>query len=334
VAAIIAVLAGLLLAGIQKVREASARTQCQNNLKQIALACHAYHDVNEAFPRYAHPQASGNPAASGYVSYMIAILPYVEQSALYNAFYSYARANNNLNLGNVRDSLNSSNGGAGTLDAAVVPIYHCPSDPLPVVQAFSLSLENVSYNVAITSYRPNMGTSPIGDDGVICRQTVRISDITDGASNTILAGDYFGAQQNGFNAFEKSEFTLLTGSPSAWSTLSGVLPPYPVYFGGGWSTYGSESILCQGRYPINTRIPESTPGGDTTLTLLANDATYLDQVFAGMYGWGSAHAGGVNLVFADGSVHFVSNSVNSNNATAISYLSTRAGGETVTSDAY
>jgi prepilin-type processing-associated H-X9-DG protein len=82
---------------------------------------------------------------------------------------------------------------------------------------------------------------------------------------------------------------------------------------------------CLGIYPINTRIPDSAPAAPFT------DVAYVNKVEAGIFGWSSGHPGGVNLAFADGSVHFVSNSVN---ATVIRDLSTRAGGETVSSDAY
>ena len=79
VIAIIAILIGLLLPAVQKVREAAARTKCMNNLKQFGLAMHAYHDANDAFPR-------GNTGSWGndHGSWMFVSLPYMEQSALYN----------------------------------------------------------------------------------------------------------------------------------------------------------------------------------------------------------------------------------------------------------
>jgi prepilin-type processing-associated H-X9-DG protein len=104
--------------------------------------------------------------------------------------------------------------------------------------------------------------------------------------------------------------------------------PFAVLSGGAWSTMPSDLGPCLGSFPINTRIPDSAPASVLT------DVAYLRQVDAGMFGWSSGHRGGVNLAFADGSVHFVSNSVNSDHATVIRYLSTRAGGETVSSDAY
>src|SRR5688572_7859792 len=80
VIAIIAILIGLLLPAVQKVREAAARMSCTNNLKQLALACHNYHDVHERFPGYAGGTGTGNTAL-----WLPQILPYVEQSAVAQA---------------------------------------------------------------------------------------------------------------------------------------------------------------------------------------------------------------------------------------------------------
>src|ERR1700759_2936984 len=73
VIAIIAVLIGLLLPAVQKVREAAQRTQCQNNLKQLGLAAHNYHDINQAFPA---AQGSQSPS---YINQLLPLLPYLEQ---------------------------------------------------------------------------------------------------------------------------------------------------------------------------------------------------------------------------------------------------------------
>src|SRR5712692_3482021 len=89
VIAIIAVLIGLLLPAVQKVREAANRLKCQNNLKQLALACHAYHDVNQAFPR-GDTGGWGNDKGS----WIFYTLPYIEQGSLYTAVQSLPGYNN------------------------------------------------------------------------------------------------------------------------------------------------------------------------------------------------------------------------------------------------
>src|SRR5438874_13024379 len=89
VIAIIAVLIGLLLPAVQKVREAAQRTQCQNNLKQIGLGLHNYHDANSKFPaawKYVPPPASGNGPFAVIHAWGVYVLPFVEQAALYQRY--------------------------------------------------------------------------------------------------------------------------------------------------------------------------------------------------------------------------------------------------------
>src|ERR1700747_1717523 len=87
VIAIIAILIGLLLPAVQKVREAANRAKCENNLKQLGLACQTYHDANQAFPM------GSNTNPGGYVSQIIPLLPFLEQGNLYQQLYNLA-ANN------------------------------------------------------------------------------------------------------------------------------------------------------------------------------------------------------------------------------------------------
>src|SRR5215468_400481 len=108
VIAIIATLIGLLLPAVQKVREAAARTKCQNNLKQIGIALHSYHSANESLP----PPSTTTPSVA---SLHVLLLPYVEQQAAYQSF--------NLTKSVVTDPTSY----AGRI--VQVPIYLCPSDP-------------------------------------------------------------------------------------------------------------------------------------------------------------------------------------------------------------
>jgi prepilin-type N-terminal cleavage/methylation domain-containing protein len=139
VIAIIAVLIGLLLPAIQKVRESAARTQCENNLKQIGLACQNYHDNNTTYPSSPVALKLGNGLSKG-VSSLLVLLPYLEQQALYQALYQQ------LTLGIQTGSAPSSP------FATPVSTFVCPSDvgiPSPAVVK-----ESGSY-YTLTSYRPN-----------------------------------------------------------------------------------------------------------------------------------------------------------------------------------
>src|SRR5262249_39581757 len=122
VIAILAILIGLLLPAVQKVREAANRLACQNNLKQIGLALHNHHDANNCFPVGA--QNSGLPWGGPRLTYFPYLLPYLEQDNLYNRF-QFAPAWNPWNIP-WADTVNSI--GPDSLTARVMKIFVCPSD--------------------------------------------------------------------------------------------------------------------------------------------------------------------------------------------------------------
>src|SRR5262249_33784585 len=120
VIAIIAVLIGLLLPAVQKVREAAQRAQCQNNLKQLALASLNYHDSNMVFPT-GHPALGGSRS----INQFILLLPYLEQQALYQQYYNYAASQHINALG---FGIDPAKNGSLSLLSASVPTLTCPSD--------------------------------------------------------------------------------------------------------------------------------------------------------------------------------------------------------------
>lgn len=150
VIAIIAVLIGLLLPAVQKVRAAAARTTCANNLHQLGLAMHMYHDANHAFP-----PAFAKPSEYGW---SVWLLPYVEQTNVFNLLNPYA-----TNL-----SLNA----ATTLK---LPIFVCPSDPGGAISSYFGGYAKSNYVVS----------EQVSDGG----SAIPMSTITDGLSNTIMIGE-------------------------------------------------------------------------------------------------------------------------------------------------
>jgi len=168
VIAIIAILIALLVPAVQKVRESAARTQCQNNLKQIGLAFHAYHDTQKKLPRGGDngPDTvayccSAAPGTLDYYNWTYHILPFVEQNPLY--------------------VLGKSAGNIATLRKSPVPVYYCPSRRS--VQLYR--------NAAKCDYAANAGTN--NTNGIAMRPsanvTINLLGISDGSSNTVLAAE-------------------------------------------------------------------------------------------------------------------------------------------------
>jgi prepilin-type processing-associated H-X9-DG protein/prepilin-type N-terminal cleavage/methylation domain-containing protein len=185
VIAIIATLLGLLLPAVQKVRAAATRMSCQNNLKQVGLALHNYHDVSQAFPPgYSATAASpGTRPGWGWAAFL---LPYIEQGPLYRQ----------INFAQPVE-------GSPATQAVIKP-YLCPADlappaAFPVPDVFGKAVAPA----AACSYAACIGgdESGVEDDtglGVFYRNSrTRIADITDGTSGTILIGERAWANANG-----------------------------------------------------------------------------------------------------------------------------------------
>ena len=169
---IIGVLVGLLLPAIQAAREAARRMQCTNNLKQIGVALHNYHDVNQSLP----------PAYffDNFFGWSARILPFVEQSALYDSLDFDVR---------LRDGANAN------YITTIIDSYRCPSDPGSEVQEISLPYwpSCAPLSVARSSYGASAGVGRPGvqaDRGVFYKNSqTRFADIQDGLSNTLAVGE-------------------------------------------------------------------------------------------------------------------------------------------------
>ncbi|MEO2088157.1 MAG: DUF1559 domain-containing protein, partial [Gemmataceae bacterium] len=198
VIAIIAILIGLLLPAVQKVRAAAARMKCQNNLKQIGLALHNYEGANGRYPvgylstpnvGFRDPQTGD--CGPGW-SWLVYLLPYVEQDNLYRALKLDLPCWHPDNAATVK---------------TVVPIFLCPSatNPGPTVGITDINM-NVWQNAvfARSNYVHNVGWNDVwsapatvnyddpvtGCNGVMYRNSrVRVADVTDGLSNTVFAGE-------------------------------------------------------------------------------------------------------------------------------------------------
>jgi len=277
VIAIIAILIGLLLPAVQKVRAAAARAQCANNLKQLGLAMHNYEGIKNRLPpgmnipissasgavfpsnsQYTSGQIGMPPEGNIYASWMMLLLPNMEQDGLYSQ----------LDM-KVRDA------GAASATAPAATVLNtllCPSDWLP-----QRTYEYQGKFFAVNSYFANAGVRSwfVGNatfDGVFqinSRRTMNFISANDGTSNTFMIGERFSKDDKWPEVTERR--------------------------GWAWASYNAvQDNMCGTVVPINYTIPKNapTPPGHTFQD---------DRLTA----FGSGHTLGANFVFCDGSVRFV-----------------------------
>ncbi len=191
VIAIIAVLIALLLPAVQQAREAARRAQCKNNLKQVGLALHNYHEIANGFPAgWIGVNATGQPFVDGGNGWGWAarILPQIDQGPLYNKL--------NFSLP-VTDASNA------TIRTTTLPAYRCPSDIGDLVWTITDSGGTALSQLASANYVGSFGTSDVdacdgqaapfrctGEGLFFHNSFVRLAEITDGTSNTFMAGEH------------------------------------------------------------------------------------------------------------------------------------------------
>ncbi len=342
VIAIIAVLIALLLPAVQAAREAARRAQCQNNLKQLGLACANYANNTNVFPMAAYwkPDPSGATTASTGFGALIHLLPYFEQGQVYNAF------NCTLAFGNVENT---------TVHSTGITTLWCPSDGLvnqPTVTNRPLFRANqAAFPVHHSSYGVNVGTwfmtmpypwagggwggavnpnyAPIvaAFNGVMFQESaVSYASVTDGTSNTIAMGE------RGYGLFDSA-------TRQTWH----------------WWVSGLRTQFTT-MWPMNPqrRQAQFDPTGSGSTTVGGKTTSYVVSA-------SSFHPGGCDFAFCDGSVRFLKDGIDSwtNDQTTglpigtvqdprtgafslaagakvgvYQALSTRSGGEVISSDTY
>ncbi len=171
VIAIIAILIGLLLPAVQKVREAAARMQCTNNLKQMGLACHTYNDSYGHLPEGQVTSATNNAPSPGW-SWACLIMPYIEQGPLYT----------NLNVDTTGANGPAAASATNFLQTPI-KVYRCPSDSGGVINTLLASYGTSNYVINRSVVGPGRA------DGSNIPNPMTLLGITDGTSNTILIGE-------------------------------------------------------------------------------------------------------------------------------------------------
>jgi len=304
VIAIIGILIGLLVPAVQKVREAAARAECANNLKQMTLACHNFHDTYRRLPT----NSVGLRRGEG-VTYW----PFHMQVAMFMEEHNLAQHFADVQIGKTTAEAGVALG-AGGRDAprARTPkMMLCPSDPSG---GFIETPPNSTYpqgsGFGLTSYGVNAGASQTARDYgpfTCCSDDkLKITAITDGTSNTILLGER--------DNFEPNWRLFITQSTSATQE-------YQKTYGYVGSVWYTNYVYHQAVAEINFRITDEIAQAASTDVRVYNQYQSVRQrVF------GSRHSGGANLAFADGSIRFVRDSLT---LVTLKALSTRAGREVI-----
>jgi prepilin-type processing-associated H-X9-DG protein len=310
VISILAVLIALLLPAVQAAREAARRTQCSNNLKQLGIALHHYHDAIGQFPM---GYAAGPPFLDGARDtrpgwgWATMVLAQLEQRPLYTA----------INFGlPVEAPQNTS------AIATIVATYVCPADlttgPFRITDASGNALAIAapsSYAACVGGNETDTATGINGNGlgtGIFFRNScIRLAGVTDGASQTIMVVERAWSKASGTWAGAVADGTIRRGSQNGCPTTGALF-------------YPAATLVQAHCHMINTN---SDPDG-------------------GLDDCSSLHPGGANFLFADGSVHFLKSilgdvgmrpdgtSVYSRAELVFQALATRAGGEIISADSY
>jgi prepilin-type N-terminal cleavage/methylation domain-containing protein/prepilin-type processing-associated H-X9-DG protein len=303
VIAIIAVLIGLLLPAVQKAREAAARIQCTNNLKQLGLALHNYHGVYGKWPPLYPGTAPGSTTFDyKYTWSVIAQLnPYLEQTNIYNT----------MDLTQpMYDAANQITAQNKFAVVQKVSLFLCPSDRgVPVSSAYGVTDMGPTNYVACHGSGVSGGGygSPIDGDGVFpAVNGMKITDITDGTSNTAAMSESIlgnGAEISPIQpGDEKVAYKYLgyTGTLPSDSNCSGSPPLWNGYNRRGfmWASGEARCVSYNHYYTPNSK----------NFDCIANDPT-MTYISVGYRAARSKHTGGVNLLLADGSVRFVEDAI-------------------------
>jgi prepilin-type N-terminal cleavage/methylation domain-containing protein len=318
VIAIIGILVALLLPAVQAAREASRRTQCSNNLKQLALALQNHNDVQKRLPPGGardQPPLFGKTASSWGSSWMVYILPYIEEGAMYDKWQFYGDSGvfnaNNITL---RSGKN-------------MPGYVCPSSPLPPwakSQTTTAAANYVGISGAANGTIPGYVESRIcttsiygaisGGGVLFPNSEVRLADITDGTSHVISIGehaDYLFSKDGTRQDWRGSQ-------PWGWAIgparSSSIPPSYSA------SSDNRPFNMTTIRYQVNQKKNWANGSGDNNGTGVGNDGGQNIPLNA-------AHPSGTNVAVCDGSVRFLTNTTP---LTVIAQLATRDDGQTIT----
>ncbi|QDT64684.1 DUF1559 domain-containing protein [Calycomorphotria hydatis] len=289
VIAVIGVLIALLLPAVQQAREAARRSSCTNNLKQIGLALHNYASAHSVFP----PGAVSTTTTSGSnwcrtetsqsnqrAPWTVLILPYLEQTALYNEFRFEEKFTSWVGSTDYEGS--TTNRAAVRLPAPTV--YRCPSDPVSGAEEVAINYRGVQGGETSPSSRCYYGPSTNGDffyqNGVLyVNSKVAFRNLTDGSSNVFMAGE---------SHYNTTRSNTRSSVYQSWASASNPSTKGPLLGNLAAADGGVNAGVTDPQLPNS---PSADPRDETA------------------YLFGSYHVGGCHMMMADGSVHFISENI-------------------------
>ncbi len=303
VIAIIAILIALLLPAVQQAREAARRSQCRNNLKQLGLALHNYHDVHKMFPKASTNYLIANSSDSwdndGF-SAQFFLLPFLDYGPLFKEWNMNATWNNN-GVGAPRTNR--------ALRRTVLPVYRCPSDtPFPTVET-----GNCNYLVSTGPNRGWVNAAATHVGMFHLNHSTTIADLKDGTSQTIaIAEGVIG--DNNDASYQPGDLVHSQAFPAGFPPISPTqnqLDVYGIQCQGGIANHYSRSGRDWQHPTMHFTIfnTMATPNWNYP-TCQPCAGTCDNGGGTGVYPSRSQHPGGTHHLFADGKVKFVINSVN------------------------
>jgi len=298
VIAIIAILIGLLLPAVQKVREAAARMSCTNNLKQLGLACHGYHDANGYLPYDCSPEAANSATwAMGGTnwSWIAHVLPYIEQGNLASNIASLGGGN--MDTVTLQTAYN-----AGYLSVTIKSLM-CPADG-PSAALMQNRADLTGNSIGLTNYKGVSGANW----GWVFSVAGTASCVSPGTTNGLADGDglFFRGDGN-----KKKKLTDMTDGTSRTFMIGEDLPQYNQWC--SWPYCNNAVGTCA--IPPNYQMPPAmtaSPGNWNTT-----------------YSFRSKHTNGLQFAYGDGSVKFITQSIDIATYRA---MATIQGGETLTAN--
>jgi prepilin-type N-terminal cleavage/methylation domain-containing protein len=334
VIAIIAILIALLLPAVQQAREAARRTQCKNNLKQIGIALHNYHDVHSVLPPYVIwdgvdcPGGGNSWTNTGGYSWRVMIMPFIEQAPAYSQI--------NFSTQFAQAACTGSSAGWSVINNTVIPGFICPSDSTAPSNGSSTG---TNYSAVISSSSMTRiaagttnGTIPqerleaaFQMNGNTGPRRVTLTDIKDGTSNTLAVAEVFrgrvmmvvGGGTPSIARGVRCNRWMIEGTCGVTGTLGrgGTLGVSATYAGnpGGFLQLGATTAATGDGGPNDNRADQLSWNGEN------DEAAHL-----GFRPASSTHTGGAQVLLADGSARFVSDNVDSN---VWNNAHTRSGGE-------